>query len=237
MNIKEMQYDLKFKLNKIDSSQYKNLRIPEIDWVLNESIELFVKNIAQPRFSQILGFEINQRNIDDIRTLVVDKKDLTVVKINDKTYYVELPEDYLFYAASRVSLKKNKCVATDVRCTVRSHGDLFEDSPFDNSSFEWEDINITFYEKGIKIYTDGTFEVTDFFLDYIKKPKYVHNAEDFSNTGYKALNGTLLTGHSDCDLPEHTHREIVDIAVLLITGDLIQNYQIKKEKININKFN
>ena len=66
MNIKEMQYDLKFKLNKIDSSQYKNLRIPEIDWVLNESIELFVKNIAQPRFSQILGFEINQRNIDDV---------------------------------------------------------------------------------------------------------------------------------------------------------------------------
>ena len=69
------------------------------------------------------------------------------------------------------------------------------------------------------------------------KAANIHNAEDFSNTGYKALNGDLLVGHSDCDLPEHTHREIVDIAVLLITGDLIQNYQIKKEKININKFN
>ena len=45
-----MQYDLKFKLNKIDSSQYKNLRIPEIDWVLNESIELFVKILHNQDF-------------------------------------------------------------------------------------------------------------------------------------------------------------------------------------------
>lgn len=236
MNIKEMHYDLSFKLNKIDSAQYKNLQVPEKDWALNESIEIYTKNIAQPRFSQLTGFEINQRNIDDIRTLVLDKQALVLTNNNDGTYYAVLPPDYLFYIASRVSIKKNKCVKTDIRCIVRSHGDLFEDSSFDSSNFEWEDINITFYDKGIKIYTDKTFSIESINIDYIKKPKKVHNAEDFSVNGYKDLTGVLLTGVSNCDLPSHTHSEIVDLAVLIITGNLTSNYQIKKEKLNINKF-
>lgn len=235
MNIKEMQYDLKLKLNKIDSSQYKNLLIPEMDWKINEAIDIITKNIAQPRYSQTQGFELNQRNIDDIRTLVLDNVQRQVTRINEKTYFVTLPLNYMFYISSKVTIRKGSCVVTNVRCFTKQHGDLFEDSPFDNSSFEWEDVNITFYDKGIKIYTDGTFEITDFQLDYIRRPILVHNAEDHSPTGYKNLQGVQLTGHQDCDLPEHMHREIVDMAVLIITGDLIPSYQTKREKLNINK--
>lgn len=236
MNIKEMHYDINVKLNKIDSNQYKNLKVPEKDWALNESIGIYVKNIAQPRLPRLTGFEINQRNIDDIRTLVVNNRELNLTTIDPKTFYVELPTDYLFYVASKVDLNKEKCNKNSIRCKVRAHGDLFEESPFDKSNFEWEDVNITFYEKGIKIYTDGTFSPTNFKLDYVKKPKKVHNAEDYSPNGYKDLTGVQLTGTSNCDLPEHTHGEIVDLAVLIITGDLTTNYQIKKEKLNINKF-
>ena len=237
MTIKEMQYDLKLKLNKIDSSQYENLLIPEMDWKINEAILITVKNIAQPRFSQIKGFEINQRNIDDIRTLVIDNEQLTPISLEDNTYYIELPSNYMFYVSSKVDIKKNKCLKSKIRCTVRQHGDLFQQSPFDQSSFEWEDINITFYENGIKVYTDGTFEITKLYLDYVRIPNKVHNAEDYSPSGYEDLNGNLLTGFSNCDLPDHMHNEIIDLTVLLITGDLIPNYQIKKEKLNINNFN
>jgi|GEM_PF-6135448 len=42
-------------------------------------------------------------------------------------------------------------------------------------------------------------------------------------------------GFQDCELPEHTHREIVDIAVLLVSGELqLPDYQIKFNKINMN---
>ena len=45
-----------------------------------------------------------------------------------------------------------------------------------------------------------------------------------------------LTGTQNCVLPKHTHREIVDIAVLIITGELqIPDYQIKQAKLNMNK--
>ena len=62
MNAREMHYDFKQKLNKIDSQKYRNLLVPEIDWKLNEAQEVFVKIIAEPRLRSQLGFEINQRN-------------------------------------------------------------------------------------------------------------------------------------------------------------------------------
>ena len=41
MTVQEMHYDFKMKLNKIDSEQYRNLRVPEIDWLLNEILQIY----------------------------------------------------------------------------------------------------------------------------------------------------------------------------------------------------
>ena len=239
MNIKDMHYDLKLKLNKIDSSQYRDLQIPQIDWKLNEAIEIFIKSVAVPRFSEVMGFEKTQRNIEDIRTLVKRGKEITTtLALNDnKVFYAAIPNDYAYYVTSRVDATKKNCSKTKMKCFVRKHGDLNEESVFDSSNFEWEDINIYFDSEGIAITTDGTFSITKLHLDYIKKHPWVHNAEDYSSQGYELLDETVLTGTQDCILPEHTHKEIVDLAVLLITGDLIPDYQIKKQKLNINKFN
>ena len=99
MSIKNMHYDVKVKLNKLDSQQYRNLLVPEIDWALNESQGIFIKMIAEPRKVKMLfdfGFEKNQRNIDDIRTLVKNNTSVFTVKIDDNEYYIDLPEDYQF---------------------------------------------------------------------------------------------------------------------------------------------
>jgi hypothetical protein len=39
MTAREMHYDFKQKLNKIDSQKHRNLKVPEIDWKLNEAQE------------------------------------------------------------------------------------------------------------------------------------------------------------------------------------------------------
>ena len=237
MDIKEMQYDIKFKLNKIDSEQYKNFRIPELDWAINEAEEIFVKSIAEPRTSNYLGFEINQRTIDDIRTIVVNDATIVPTKINNETYKVSLPQDYMFYISANVIISKEKCADRTARAILRQHDDRFEASPFDTSSFEWREVNIRFYEDGIKLFTDGTFEIKEVKLNYIRKRKYIHNAQDFLPTSsYKLPSGVVLTGTQNCELPEHTHREIVDIAVLILANNLDSpNYQLKQAKINLNQ--
>ncbi len=225
-----MHYDFKTKLNKIDSQQYRNLRIPEIDWKLNEAQELFVKMVANPRLRNHLGFETSQRSIDDIRTIVV--KDYCSPVINNTA---TLPGDYWHFLSGESIMDKGKCIGVKGTIRVRQHDDEFENSPFDNSSFEWREVNAVFYEEGLKLYDDGTFINQEFCMNYIKELPYIHNAEDFVGGQYRLPSNILLTGTQDCILPKHTHKEIVDIAVALASSDL-QNpdLQNKLQKLNLN---
>lgn len=238
MDIRSVHYDFKTKLNKIDSQQFKNFRVPEIDWKINEAYEIFVKSIAEPRYRNHLGFEINQRTIDDIRTIV--KKEVVPTTVSDNnTYVATLPQDYMFHVSSYVTITKEGCGTKRVRTRVIQHDDEHEESIFDNSSYEWGDVNILFDENGIRAYSDGTFTVDNIEIQYIRKHAYIHNAQDFLPAGtYNLPDGTVLTGFQNIELPEHTHREIVDIAVLIATGELqIPDYQIKQAKIKLNQIN
>lgn len=238
MTIKEMHYDFKKKLNKIDSQQYRNLRIPEIDWALNEAANLFVKMIAEPRMRNHLGFETSQRSIDDIRTIVVnpDNSGSPIVVSNN---VATLPDNYWHYLKSYVTMTKGKCVNRKGEVFIRQHDDQFESSPFDKSSFEWRTVNGVFFESGVKFYTDNSFTINEFYLSYIRQIEYMHNAEDFGPGTYNLPSGTVLAGTQDCELPWQTHREIVDIAVLITTGEIENQigYQFKKDKLNLNKIN
>lgn len=239
MNIKEMHYDFKQKLNKIDSQKNRDLIVPEIDWKLNEAIELFVMMIAEPELSQELGFEATQRTIDDIRTIVVDQRPseaITPLVYDEISYISDLPSGYWYYLNSNILCSKGTCTGIKVDTVLVEHDDRNESSYFDKSSFEWRVSNVRFNNKGLRIFTDGTFKVDKVWFEYIKRPAKVHNAEDFIGGTYTALNGTVLTGTSNCDLPEGTHGRIVDIAVLITAGDLsLPDYQLKQAKIGLGK--
>lgn len=241
MTIQEMHYDFKMKLNKIDSEQYRNLRIQEIDWLLNEAQELFVKKVAYPRLYQITGFETSQRNIDDIRTLVIEDKEIAVIDS-----YIALPDEYMFYVRGYVNAKKGECKEKKCRLFIRQHDDMFQESPYDESSYEWGEINGTFDKNGIRVYPPKPTNnvppiitvIDKSYITYIKKPVYIHNAQDVLPTGqYKSPSGIILTGRQDSELPHQTHREIVDIAVLIASNNLdMPNFQYKQAKLNMNQF-
>lgn len=239
MNIRAMHYDFKQKLNKIDSQKYRNLLVPEIDWKLNEAIEVFVKMIAEPRYKNSdQGFESTQRSIDDIRTIVINQtldSSLIPEEFDEKSYIVTLPIDYWFKVKAKVYASKGGCDMVLMNTVPVQHSDV-EDSAFIEGSFEWRDAPVRFFNNYIRIFTDGTFVVNRLVLDYIKRPAIVNNAQDYIGGQYKSLmDGTILTGSVDCDLPEGVHRNIVDIAVLITTGDLqIPDYQIKQNKLTLN---
>lgn len=238
MSIKRMQYDVKVKLNKVDSQQYRNLLIPEIDWALNEAQGILIKRVAEPRKVRNefdYGFEKNQRNIDDIRTIVKDGTVIPSLKLSSLEYSVALPVDYQHLVSCKARMTKLNCIGILANCILRQHDDDFESSPFDKSSFEWREVNIRFYEGGIKAFSDGTFTIDSLSLDYIRIPAYIHNAEGYGTAQqYLLPDGVLLTGFQDCELPIHTHSEIVDLAVLILTGELQYNdYNIKREKLNL----
>lgn len=234
MTIQEMHYDVKMKLNKVDSQQYRNLIIPQVDWILNEAQELFVKMIAEPRIASHYGFEIGQRSWMDIRSIVVEEK-----SIAPTANLVTLPTDFWYYVSAYCTMKKGGCEKKSHKIFIRQHDDDFENSPFDKSSFEWKTVNGVFNENGLKLYAED-FDIVEVLLTYIKKLKYIHNAAGFGTNGYirPGVTGQEANclGSVNCELPESTHREIVDIAVLIATGQLqIPDYQIKKDKLSFNQ--
>jgi len=225
MTIGEMHYDFKKKLNKIDSQKYKNLLIPEIDWTLNEAQELFVNSVLKPRMKSYFGFKMDQELVHNIKPLIVNGQGLDITD-----NMVTLPLDYWYAVSAQVGMEKGDC--------VNIKGDFYI-KPYDDnlckSSFEWRTVFGEFYNNGIAVYDDGTFKNKTFYLDYIKKLDYIHNAEFFRNGSYTLPSGKVLTGHQDCILPEHTHREIVDLAVLLATGEIeAPDYQVKLNKIRLD---
>lgn len=240
MTVREMHYDFKQKLGRIDSQENRDLKVPEIDWKLNEAQEIFIKMIAEPRAKSPYGFEVNTRTINDIRTIVVNQQDvdsLPAVPFDKSSFTVTLPQDYWFLVNINILASRDKCINIlmyDSQCV--QHDDKTESSPFNRSSFEWRVANYRFIDKGIRIFTDGTFTIVKVGFEYIRIPRIIHNAQDWTGGTYNTLGEVTLTGSQSCELPEGVHREIVDMAVLLAAGDLsLPDTQIKKQKISLTQ--
>lgn len=238
MNAREMHYDFKQKLNRVDSEKYRGLKVPEIDQKLCEGQEVFVKIIAEPRLRSLLGFEINQRVIDDIRTVVKNQtfaNGVVPTVFDNSSFIAVLPEDYWFNIGTKIYGSKGNCnniLLFDSK--LRQHDDQSENSPFDKSSFEWRTSNYRFIDGGLRIFTDETYSITKVAFEYIKRLRIIHNAQDWQGGTYNLLDGTVLTGTQSCELPVGVHREIVDLAVAITAGDLsLPDFQLKQYKLKL----
>ena len=214
MNIQEMHFAVKMGLNKRDSN-YRNLQLPELDYFLNQAQQVFVKSCMPQSASLFSGreFEITQRSIDSIRVLVTPKE----ITITDNVALI--PNNYLYYVSSYVDAQRKACQRT-IRCYEVQHDDLHKESTNTSSSFDWNECNISFEDKGIIFYTTD-FTISKLKLVYIREPKLIHNAAQYTGGTYNYF-GTVLTGISNCELPVITHDDIVRIAVFLASRALEQ---------------
>lgn len=193
----------------------------EIEHWLNEGVNKFVKTRYVGLNSKQQGFEQSQKRIDDLRTLI--SEDVANLDFND--YYndvyphfkVSLPTDYLIHISDTVSIIPN--VNNPIPCwpkddqgvDIPKYGNVIEGThdtlgqQLGNSLSEHnmhhnsaKPIRII-KDTDVELYTDGTYDVTQYALRYLRRPATI----------------SLMTAPTDeyTDLPEHTHSEIVKIAV------------------------
>jgi len=236
-----MHLYFKERLQKADSQQNRNFLIPQIDLYLNHAQDVFIHRLAEPMSNKKnYGFEVSQRIIDELRTLVVSQSIgncIPVTSMGNNRYLAILPNDYMFYISGNVYGHTPECDNISSVLTIQQHDDRFIDSYFNKSDIYWNIINGTFFENGIEIYSDDITVITSLCLNYIRRPRYMHNAEDFPGGSYILPDGTtLLSGTADCELPEVAHNEIIDYAVMIAQGNLaspaIQYSQLKVNLAN-----
>lgn len=203
---------------------------------VNEALDKFWKT----RYSGInfkqRGFEQDQKRTDDLRTLVTKftyKDDIT--KVNQETYTVTLPDDYVILLGDTAGIAPadgvvNDCWEKDSEGNYKvKYSDTIEgtidtvDRIKENSLSEYR-LRYTkarpirlISDNTITLCTDGQYKVAEYNIEYLKKPSKV------------SLSGALTEEYTD--LPEHTHMEIVKIAVQLILATL-PNYNIYSNEVN-----
>ena len=222
MTPREMKSAFELEVNKYDSELMLESHV--IFYWLNESQNRFVKTRYSGNNSKQEGFEQSQKRIDDLRTLVVETGIQTVGGgYNDKytSHVAILPTDYIITVGEEALIEFGLPGASTMKrvevypITADQYSKEFN-NPFGKHKMHYENAIPLRLTKGniVELITDGTYIVSEYFLRYIKQPLKIQ------------LNGR------NCELPEHTHTEIVTNAVNLALENLgDQRYQPNKAEI------
>jgi len=114
VNISEMHISVQHGVDKINSMHSDILLPEEIDLELNKNILRFINTRFNPRGNRYQkGFEMSQKRIDDLRSLIVEQSMPTIYKghVFDNTWIDAsfLPIDYLYLINMKSLVRQDKC--------------------------------------------------------------------------------------------------------------------------------
>lgn len=218
---------------------YKALEKPTSDttfYWLNQALMKFVKTRYSGVNAKQSGFEQTQKRIEDLRTLVTTAN-CSANNTAANEYTILLPPDQMFHLGTRVGILPkndvagNNCWAKDAKGKyVIRYADPIEvtvdtlDRTLENSLSEH---NLHYCQaKPLQLfrgnnavfYTDDNYKVQECIITYLKTPTAITLDQPFVN--YTAL-------------PEHTHQEIVKLAVqMYLESTVDQRYTSYSNEVN-----
>lgn len=236
MTISEMHTAFKMELDKSSSLELPSFEPEEIDYWLNRGIRQFVKN----RFTGTekgVAFEGNTKRIEDIKSLIVETTingaSLVAGTRKVPSYVASLASITTganakwFILGEEVDIVYTKLGDTTTttktqgvtQCTVdtyRSH----VDDPYSEHRLHYEEAKPLrlVYQDYIELITDGNYTINAYRIRYLRKPATV----DVDSAPAVS-----------CDLPEHTHDEIVVLAANLA----LENIEQQRYKTNLEVLN
>lgn len=240
MDAKSMHYDFKLKMDRVDTLSNPNFNVAEIDWLLNEAQLVFAKQRYGTTNNKRQGFETSQKRIHDLATLHIKFPDQPAITttLDSGVYEADLSDldyDCLVLLRADVNVVVTEDCTKKVPLKFVQSDDLAEalKDPFNKSSLDYVIYNIgrskTSIGTSLYLYP-GNLTLDEVFVEYLKYPSRI------SYGGYTYIDGAALV-QANCELPEQTHSEIVDIAVQLAALN-VQNpefIQLKNLKLSIQE--
>jgi len=218
MEIARFHIEFSVFLDKRSTSQVPELPPESIDLYLNEAQERFVKTRYGGNNIYRTTAEETQKRTDDLKAI------LKTVELNlsldslQEAYYLIFPEDYMFLARTRVH-STSPCSMWSKKVKLVQHDDLeiLKNDPFNKPIPE----EALAYLEGDKLMFSSPSLVYDKAqITYYKRPRLMNL-------------GTYGEDLSECELSEHTHKEIIQIAVDIALENIeSQRGQTIKQQLN-----
>lgn len=238
MTQREFQIEFERRLQLMDPNLVikEKLTSDTIISFINEAIDKFYKTRYSGINFKAQGFEQTQKRIDDLRTLIKNKKytEGSINKSDRNSYSVELPEDYVLLLGDTAGIQPsnlNECWETNERGEyIIKYTDTLEstietlDRQLGNSLSEHKlkycqarPLKLI-QDNNVILYTDGNYKISEYQITYLAKPSEI-NSSNITNTEYT-------------DLPEHTHMEIVKMAIqIYLATKPMQHYNAYSNEI------
>lgn len=238
MTQREFQIEFERRLQLMDPNLVikEKLTSDTIISFINEAIDKFYKTRYSGINFKAQGFEQTQKRIDDLRTLIKNKKytEGSINKSDRNSYSVELPEDYVLLLGDTAGIQPsnlNECWETNERGEyIIKYIDTLEstietlDRQLGNSLSEHKlkycqarPLKLI-QDNNVILYTDGNYKISEYQITYLAKPSKI----DSSN----------ITNLEYTDLPEHTHMEIVKMAIqIYLATKPMQHYNAYSNEI------
>lgn len=204
---------------------------------INEAIDKFYKTRYSGINSKSEGFEQSQKRIDDLRSLVKTKKYTDTITNTDNQYEVELPNDYVMLLGDTAGIqpiddyndpcwgysedgdyiiKRNDTIEATIETIDRQLGNSLSEHRLKYCTAR--PLRLIQGNK-IYLYTDGKYKVSEYTITYLSKPVLL-DSKNITNTEYTSL-------------PEHTHMEIVKMAVqLYLATKPMEHYSAYSAEVN-----
>lgn len=237
MYVKEMHIEVMQATQRIAANRTRKLFPEEIDWLLNKNMERFIDMKVTPRKDGSGGFEIDQYDLDAIRTLVKARVPITAVsKENNKRYSSFLPGDYRNLLSDVSAVKKlcnieapERSIRTVNLLVIPIHKSVKAEAPFyQNVSLTVNnnvEFNITNYAADRNTSYNGynsaeqVYEVVDAMMNHlIEKGFEVYWERYATKTFYRSLiivSNNTLSGSVTIDVTSkagvlHTYSAYVE---------------------------
>jgi hypothetical protein len=230
MTARQMQSAFEHGVNRIDSERIVESHVV-FHWI-NDAIERFVATRYSGNNAKKTAVEDTQKRTEDLRTLVKEvvlATTLDLGSLSPGTYSVELPSDYRYKLSEYVGITYVNVYTNNFEIKTFGVTECTSDTiipklhnPYSEHILVYEEAKPLRLFKGntVQLFTDDTYSVDSYILRYIKKPVRV---------GLGPID-------SDCDLPEQSHTEIIDLAVSLFlenVGD--PRYPTQKSELIMNE--
>ncbi len=237
MTVAEMHQEFKIGLDKVDSLSYPNFLPEEIDILLNQAQEKFVKQRAYGNNPRRLGLEETQKRLDDLKNIISNFESVTFTSNSSNKpngVFVALPDTYMFAIEEEASINYTDCngkVANkriDVVPTTHDRYNKVKRDPFHKPT------DVEIHRLGYELNTSGntqTFElitgdnntITNYYLRYLKTPISIKYGTQYPVPGADV----------NCELSDHTHREIIAMAVVDALVDIESpSYSVNRNELN-----
>ena len=238
MTIRQLQIEFERRLQLMDPELVgtNKLNSDTIFSFINEAIDKFYKTRYSGINSKSEGFEQSQKRIDDLRNLIKTTIFTDQIINEGNIYKVELPKDYVLMLGDTAGITPLDEYA---QCwELNENGDyVIKYNDAIEATIETIDrqLNNSLSEHLLKycnarplkliqgndvlLYTDGKYKVSEYKITYLSKPLFI-DSSNIANTEYTSL-------------PEHTHMEIVKIAVqLYLATKPMQHYSAYSTEVN-----